>query len=124
MVLAMLRRVQIEHFGIIDNIREYFCNKDYSLWNVVKLSKETRPTPNRGSGTYIWLLVIIMVNSFVLGLSVYLFSLRASSKIGTNYSYLVSFISFCLFSYVQDWIYFKLVFPIEPKKYSKINPPC
>jgi hypothetical protein len=123
MVLARLRRVQIEHFGIIDNIREYFFNRDYHLWNVIQLSQKTKPSPNRGSGTYLWLLVIIMVNSSVFALSIYIFSARANNCIGVNYKYLVSFASFCLLVYVQDWIYFKLAFPIKKKEYSENSPP-
>lgn len=123
MVLARLRRAQIEHFGIIDNIREYFLNKDYKLWNVIQLSNKTRPVPNRRSGTYIWLLVIIIVNSFVFALSLYIFSARANNCIGVNYRYLVSFASFCLLFIVQDWIYFELVSPIEKKEYSEDSPP-
>lgn len=37
-ILARLRRVQIEHFCIINNVRQYFLKKDYQLWNVVQLS--------------------------------------------------------------------------------------
>jgi len=123
MVLARLRRVQIEHFGIIDNIREFFLNNDYRLWNIIQLSSKYRPTPNRAFGTYIWLCIIIMVNSFVLALSVYLFSIRSGNIIRANYSYLIFFITFCLFSYLQDLIYFRLAIPIKQEKYSGNNPP-
>lgn len=70
--LARLRRVQIEYFGIINSIREHFLGQDYELWNRVQVSRQTLPTPNRRSGTYMWLLLVILASSSLMGFSVYL----------------------------------------------------
>ena len=40
-VLAKIRKVQLEYFVIINNIRKYFIETDYLLWNVVQLSDKT-----------------------------------------------------------------------------------
>lgn len=71
-ILARLRRAQIEHFRIINNIRAYFLEDNYGLWNVVQLSEKTLPEPNRRSGTYMWTLLITIVICFLASLSAYL----------------------------------------------------
>ena len=71
-ILARLRRAQIEHFRIMNNIREHFLGEqDLSLWNVVELSRATLPTPNRRSGTFMWLTMILVMSAFAAGLAVY-----------------------------------------------------
>jgi hypothetical protein len=70
-ILARLRRAQIEHFRIMNNVREHFLGDDLPLWSVVELSRRTLPTPNRSSGTFMWLLMILVVDALATGLGLY-----------------------------------------------------
>jgi hypothetical protein len=70
-ILARLRRAQIEHFRIMNNIREHFLGDDLPAWRVVELSRSTLPTPNRKSGTFMWLLMILVVSALATGLGLY-----------------------------------------------------
>ncbi len=117
-ILARLRKSQIEHFRIINNIRKYFLGKDYELWNVVQLSGKTLPKPNRLSGTYMWLLLIIVVNSYILALSIFLVTLRYDSILWPSLNYIVYFAIFIVDIIIQDILYFKLSSTTKNYTYS------
>jgi hypothetical protein len=72
-ILARLRRAQIEHFRIMNNVREHFLGDDPVLWNVVELSRATLPAPSRTSGTFMWLSMILVVSALSTGLGLYIF---------------------------------------------------
>ncbi|MEI8598898.1 hypothetical protein P4S64_18855 [Vibrio sp. M60_M31a] len=77
LIIAKLRRTQIEHFHITNNIREYFLEKSDKadeLWRVVALSHETIPKPTRSSGSYYWVLLIIILTSLFFAIFAYLLS--------------------------------------------------
>ena len=71
-ISARLRRTQLEHFGIINNIRRHFLADDLSLWNVVQLSAKTLPRPSMTSGSYFWVLAIMLPTAGVAGTSMFL----------------------------------------------------
>ncbi|MCX5799806.1 MAG: hypothetical protein NTX17_00200 [Candidatus Eisenbacteria bacterium] len=116
-ILARCRRAQIEHFRIINNVREYFLGRDYDLWNVVQLSGQTLPVPNRRSGTFMWTALIMVVDSSLVSLSLYLIlsSTLASWFLVTG-AFLVAWL-------VLDRLYFRLARPPEEIRYSASNPP-
>ncbi|ENP8356002.1 hypothetical protein [Vibrio alginolyticus] len=77
LIIAKLRRTQIEHFHITNNIRQYFLEKSDNadeLWRVVALSHETIPKPTRSSGSYYWVLLIIILTSLFFATFAYLLS--------------------------------------------------
>lgn len=116
-VLARIRKVQLEHFIIINNIRKYFFKNDFELWNIVQLSEKTLPKARFFSGTYYWQFVIQIVNAFILFIGILLFcnSLRdLLSKTGITI-FILSFLGSLIF---QNLIYFKLAKVNLPKSYS------
>jgi uncharacterized integral membrane protein len=113
MVIAKLRRVQLEHFRITNNVRRHFLRSSYSLWNVVELSDQTLPSPNRKSGTYFWTLILILLNSYVVALSIYLLC----------GSWLIALIGWLFFIVLQDILYFRLAILPKTREYSKKSPP-
>lgn len=122
-VIARLRRVQLEHFRITNNIRKYFLGNKIPLWNVVELSSETLPIPNRSSGTYFWSLVIMLINSYSLGLAIYLFSAHIWLIANPNSSFVIAAVGAIAFVWGQNVIYFRLAMPPAPRMYSKESPP-
>jgi len=80
-VLAKIRKVQLEHFRIINNIRSYFVKDDINLKNVIQLSSDTLPKVTFTSGTYFWLLIILVLNSVIIAVSIDLFIFQDLSKI-------------------------------------------
>jgi len=112
-VIAKLRRVQLEHFRITNNVRKHFLGTNYPLWNVVELSDRTLPLPTRRSGTYFWTLVLIVLNSYVVALGVYLLL----------HSLVLGLLALLLLILIQDDLYIRLANPPEPQVYSQESPP-
>ena len=116
-ILARLRRAQIEHFQIINNIRTNFLKDDFKLWNIVQLSQKTLPCPSRKSGSYFWLLLIIIVSSSLFTASIYLIFSKTFSM-DPKWAYICSAIGFVMLVLVQDKIYFLLATPPPNIEYS------
>ncbi len=116
--LGRLRKVQIEHFRIINNVRTYFLAEAYELWNVTQLSGKTLPSPTRRSGTYMWLLLVMLLSSYVFALSVYLLGFRVHSIIPPTSLHWVILGSYVFFLAVQDRIYFTATSPPPERTYS------
>ncbi len=112
-VIAKLRRVQLEHFRITNNVRKHFLGRKYALWDIVELSDRTLPSPTRTSGTYFWTLILILLNSYVVGLGIYLLLGRL----------LFAVVGILLFIVAQDVLYFRLAVPPKTREYSKDSPP-
>jgi hypothetical protein len=112
-VIAKLRRVQLEHYRITNNMRKHFLGSNYSLWNVVQLSDRTLPSPTRTSGTYFWTLILILINSYVVGLGIYLLLRRLDFTVMGTF----------LFIIIQDMLYFRLAVPPKVREYSKDSLP-
>lgn len=121
--LARLRQVQIEYFGIINSIRQYFLGENYDLWNVVKVSKQTLPVPNRYSGSYMWLLLVILSSSSLFMFSVYLVFVKVFSFLRPLYGGLAAVGGFVLFSLLQDLSYFRWSKSKSRPGYSAENSP-
>lgn len=104
MLISRLRKVQLEHFRIINNIRELYLQQDETLWNVLELSKYTLPTPNRRSGVYFWYFTIALLNSYYLAF--FFYSLFTS--INTKYEITIVCFLFMFFYNIifHDRIYF------------------
>jgi drug/metabolite transporter (DMT)-like permease len=122
-ILARCRRAQIEHFRIINKIRTYFLDNNYVLWNVVQLSARTLPKPNRGSGTYMWTVLIIIVNSCLVALAVYLLLNPLIVQKGSLWAVLAALCSFAITFLGVDRLYFRLAQPPEEIVYSEQNLP-
>lgn len=130
--MARLRRVQIEYFGIISNIREYFLKQNYNLWNVVQVSRSTLPPPRHTSGTYMFVLLVIITSSLLLAASFYLFTTLVISAIaGVPESCAWVIIAGCCvgllgavgYGFLEDRFYFLWAKPPEHRDYSAENPP-
>lgn len=94
LIIAKLRRTQIEHFHITNNIRQYFLDKSDNadeLWRVVALSHETIPKPTRFSGSYYWVLLIIILTSLFFAIFAYLLSANLATSDSSKYECAVFF---------------------------------
>jgi hypothetical protein len=121
-VLGRLRAVQIEHFRITNNIREYFLGQDLDLWNVVELSKDTLPRPGRKSGTYAWVLSIIVITSYFAGFGLYLFVFKVGEPLcEAKQAYALAAAFGLALIFALDFSYFKAACAPEPRSYE--NPP-
>ena len=120
LIVAKLRSAQLEHFRIVNNIREYFLNNDKNLWNIVELSLQTLPKPNRHSGTYFWVLLILIITSYYYSLAIYIFVFRVINiTIKKNYlGYLLTILTFIISLFIHDNIYIKLAKPPNKRKYE------
>ena len=76
-VLAKLRSVQLEAYRIINNIRREFLTEAPHLWYVVEKSRYTLPKPTMRSGTYFWILMVVLVSAALSGFGVFLLSKAA-----------------------------------------------
>lgn len=120
LILGRLRRVQIEHFRIINNIRSYFYEENITLWNVTQLSVKTLPSPNRYSGTYFWIFTIILVSSLMLPLSLYMMLEKMYSYQVFNIAMVcLYFASIILF----DRLYLRFATPPVHQPYDAENSP-
>jgi hypothetical protein len=123
-ILASLRRVQIQRYRIMNNIRKNFLGtQDLTLWNVVELSEQSLPSPSRRSGNYYWLLLIMLMSSSVLAFSVYMFTVVVFSIISPLLGYLAILLAFVVALVAEDRFYFSKASPPERPKYSTDNPP-
>jgi hypothetical protein len=121
--LARLRRVQIEYFGIINNIREHFLGLDYDLWNRVQVSRRTLPKPNRRSGTYMWLLLVILSSSSLMLFAVYLLTVKVYALLTPVYGGVVATLAFLIYCIIQDTSYFRWVGTPVQQSYSAERTP-
>ncbi|ELI5409500.1 hypothetical protein [Vibrio parahaemolyticus] len=106
LIIAKLRRTQIEHFHITNNIRQYFLDKSDNadeLWRVVALSHETIPKPTRSSGSYYWVLLIIILTSLFFAIFAYLLSANLTESETGKYLCAGFFLFFTIF--VLDRLY-------------------
>jgi len=72
LIIGRLRAVQLEHFRIMNNVREYFLQHDVLLWNVVELSRTSLPKkPRRSSGSYFWVAAIELLGATAAGIALH-----------------------------------------------------
>jgi hypothetical protein len=116
-ILGRLRKAQLEHFRIINNIRSYFLGKDLHLWSIVQLSEKTLPMPNHWSGTYYWTFLIISVSSGILAFASYIWIQEFS------YSWIITLIVFVVTFLIYDRLYFYISKPPCRQLYSETNIP-
>ncbi len=117
-IVARLRRAQLEHFRIINNIRTHFLREDIELWNVVELSAFTLPAPNRKSGSYMWVFLIMLIASFFLAFSTFIYTHLALALITATISKWLSLVLFAVFLCVYDRVYMILAAPMARRNYS------
>jgi len=122
-IIARLRRSQIEHFRITNNIRTYFLGKNYDLWNTVELSAKTLPRPNRLSGSYFWVLLIVLASSYLYLLTTYIHLTKVFGFSHFNWAYMICGVEFMVSLLLHDKLYFVLADPPSPEEYSVDNPP-
>jgi hypothetical protein len=106
-ILAKLRGVQLEHFRIMNNVRKHFLGDNYALWNVVQLSDKTLPKPNRGSGTYYWLVMIMLVTALLFASAAFLTLTRASAWPGHDHAIIFSGCVFLILLVLEDQMYLR-----------------
>lgn len=121
--LGRLRKVQLESFRIINNIRAYFIGaSDYKLWNVVQLSSKTLPSATVWSGTYMWLFMVASISSALFYIALFLFlstfvhgclAIRWSAPLG----------GVLIFMLLQNLIYFRAARVDSEIQYSAENSP-
>ncbi|WP_152626969.1 hypothetical protein [Photobacterium angustum] len=88
LIIARLRLTQLEHFHITNNIRQHFLDKSddkENLWKVVGLSQETIPTTTRSSGSYFWVLLIMILSSLLFSVGLFLLSANLATEKGDEY---------------------------------------
>lgn len=117
-ILARLRKVQLEHFRIINNVRTHFLKDDKDLWNVVELSAATLPMPdtlspvkNRASGSYLWAFIIIFTNSVILVCAFYILAVKTYFALASTSGRLISAGLVLVLLLIQDRAYFRLARP-------------
>jgi hypothetical protein len=125
-ILARLRKVQLEHFRIINNIRKHFLGSNATLWKVVELSEITLPLPqhlsgsaNRSSGSYLWVLIIVFINSLVVATSSYLIIVKIYALVGATCGRLMALLGLLILILIQDQAYFSLAAPPEPRLFRQ-----
>ncbi len=122
-ILARLRAVQLEHFAIINNIREFFVGNSAPLLNVVQLSSKTLPKPTRTSGSFYWLQLITLVGALMFGFCAYFLAIGGNSAL-CSFIWAVGVTAAAYLA--QDFLYFKLAQPRPKITYSpedlKANP--
>lgn len=122
-IIARLRRAQIEHFRITNNVRSHFLKNDYKLWNVVELSATTIPEPSRKSGSYFWVLLIIVATAYLYLLTFYVHLTKVFNVTQYNTVYIVCGVVFLVMVVLHDRLYFRFAQPPKPPTYSLDNPP-
>nr|PMH58218.1 hypothetical protein BCU64_24375 [Vibrio lentus] len=108
LIIARLRRTQIEHFHITNNIRQHFLDKsddNENLWKVVGLSHATIPTPTRTSGSYFWVLLIMILSSLLFSIGLFLLSANLATEKGDEYVCALFVFGLSMFS--LDWVYMR-----------------
>lgn len=108
LIIARLRRTQIEHFHITNNIRQHFLDKSdekEKLWKVVGLSHATIPTPTRTSGSYFWVLLIMILSSLLFSIGLFLLSANLATEKGDEY--VCALVVFGLSMFSLDWVYMR-----------------
>lgn len=117
--LGRMRAAQLEHFRIINNIREYFLKADAALWSAVELSRETLPgRPTRKSGSYMWAAMVIFLSAALLGCAVFQ-TLAAWDQFCTAANYVLSIVAFLLAFAIEDRLYLDAAQPPPRKIYTK-----
>lgn len=107
-ILARLRSAQLEHFRILCKIRQLFYDRDLELWNAVELSGATIPRPTHRSGTYMWLLLIILVASFAAGTGTYLLVYIANAWVTNGVAWSVAVAVGVAAAGAMDALYFTM----------------
>ena len=100
-----------------------FLKKKVKLWNAVELSPYTIPEPNRLSGTYFWVLIVMAVSALFGALALLLY-LDGEMECGpTREGILLSFVVFWILVFGLDQLYFLLARPMPKRTYtqSEIN---
>ena len=113
-ITARLRRVQLEHFRIIDNIRRHFLGSNPKLQNVVELSRETLPKPTRLSGSYFWVLAIMLSSVLLAAAGTFVLYEGSSWVAGGLSATTVAVLAWMLL----DWAYFSLVQAPSEREYD------
>jgi len=115
-VLARSRRIQLEQYGIINNIREYFIKNDVRYWNILQLSKYTLPKARLFTGTYYWVLIIMILNAVICFIAVYLMCYSINNILSLN-ALSIGAITFVPSLFIQHKMYFKIANNIKARKY-------
>jgi hypothetical protein len=127
-ILSKLRGVQLEHFRIMNNVRKYFLRDDDNLWNVVQLSEKTLPKPNRSSGTYYWLVIIMLVTSLLFASAAFLISWRLLAGQSLCTCVIISGSVFVVFVLLEDLMYISGAAPraaiVYPPAAASATPPA
>jgi hypothetical protein len=77
-ILGKLRKVQFEHFNIINNIRVYFLKGIEDYEKITVLNTQTLPKESLKSGSFLWTLLISITASIIFAISIYFFLIQNS----------------------------------------------
>jgi hypothetical protein len=99
-ILGKLRKVQFEHFNIINNIRIYFLREIKDYEKITILNTQTLPKESIYSGSFMWTLLISITASIIFSISIYFLltqswyanSILLASLYGVIYFSLLNFI--------------------------------
>ncbi|MEZ6043627.1 MAG: hypothetical protein R3C20_24275 [Planctomycetaceae bacterium] len=118
-IVARLRRAQIEHFRITCNIRRIFLGSDVNLWNAVELSDLTVPKPNRLSGSYFWVLIVISVSALFGALALPLYFCIGMEWWSDTIGNWLGGIAFWVLLIGLDQLYFAFARPTPRPEYTQ-----
>jgi len=119
-VLARSRRIQLEQYGIINNIREYFIKNDVRYWNILQLSKYTLPKARYFTGTYYWVLIIMLLNAVICFIAVYLMCYTINNILSLN-AIIIGALTILPSLVIQHIMYFTIANNFREIKYEIKN---
>ena len=119
LIVARLRRVQLESFRIMNNVREHFLGGDVELWNVVELSRRTLPKPRRWSGSHFWVASVQVVSGVGLAVGLYMLMTPIGDLLPGSASIPVAVAAGIALSAGLDFVYLRLARPPARPRYAK-----
>lgn len=79
-ILGRLRKVQFEHFNIINNIRSHFLGSSEEYKKITILNFETLPKESILSGSYLWSSIIMIGSSLIFTFAIYFLKIKNDIK--------------------------------------------
>ena len=119
LIVARLRRVQLESFRIMNNVREHFLGGDVELWNVVELSRRTLPKPRRWSGSHFWVASVQIVSGVGLAVGLYMLMTPIGDVLPGSASIPVAVAAGIALSAGLDFVYLRLARPPARPRYTR-----
>jgi hypothetical protein len=120
LIVARLRAVQLEHFRIINNVREWFLEHNVDAWNTVELSRKTLPAnPNRKSGSYFWMAAIGGLGGLALGIGLYILLFPLTHVVRCTVATVIAAAVVLVYWFIVDLTYLRVALPRVARPYKE-----